>query len=191
MTYAQAVELVGAERYAAACDAARRDAWPKDLELVPHDLQDVWYDHDAPLGDRLDLALRILREMPCYANTMALKWHVADLEPADRERLYAAFRDALDDGDERLADTVAYSLWVDFFEDQTTVTAAWDALILGAPDGRIARLLSISGPVPWALKAPWFGWLGRRWRNQVAAAIRSARTEYYGQVDERDAARFL
>ncbi len=129
--------------------------------------------------------------MPCYAGTMPFKWHVDDLAPADRERLYEGYADALDGDDERLAETVSYSLWVDFFEDQTTVTDAWEALIAGAPDRRIERLLSISGPVPWALKAPWFAWLGKRWRPQIAAAIRSARAEYYGQVDEADAARFL
>jgi hypothetical protein len=191
LTYEEAVELVGAERYRAACDAARRDQWPKGLEMVPHELQDLWDDRDAPLGERLDLALRVLREMPCYANTMALKWHVDELDPADRERLYAAYREALDGDDERLTDTVSYSLWVDFFEDQNTVTGAWEAMIASAPDVRIARVLRISGPVPWTLKAPWFGWLGKRWRTEIAAAIRSARAEVFGQVDERDARRFL
>jgi hypothetical protein len=185
LTYEDAVALVGRERYDAACAAARRDVWPKELEMVPHDLQDLWDDAD---GDRLGVALRILREMPCYANTMALKWNANEI---DRERLWSAYRDALDGDDEPLVKTVSYSLWVDFFEDQTTVSEAFNAMIDGAPDTRIARILEISGPVPWHLKAPWFGWLGKRWRKPVAAATESARAEYYGQVDEADAKRFL
>jgi hypothetical protein len=191
LTYEEAVALVGPDRYAAACDAARRNVWPKDLEMVPHDLHDLWDDHDAPLGERLDLALRVLREMPCYANTMQVNFHAEDLAPADLERLWAAYRDALDGDDERLADTVSYSLWVDFFEDQAAVAEAWAAMIDSAPDIRIGRLIAISGPVPWELKAPWYGWLGKRWRPPIADAIRAARGEVYGQVDEADAARFL
>jgi hypothetical protein len=191
LTYEDLLELVGRGHYEAACWAARRDEWPKNVEMVPHDLQDLWFDDGAPLGERLDLALRVLPEMPCYANTMALKWHVRELDPHDRERLWSAYRSALDGDDERLADTVSYSLWVDFFEDQTTVAEAWRELIRDARDTRVRRVLSISGPVPWSLKAPWFGWLGKRWHGEIAQAVRSARAEYFGQLDEREARRWL
>jgi hypothetical protein len=191
MTYEAAVAFVGADRYAAACEAARRGELPKAVEMVPHELTDHWYQDDSTLGERLDVALRILREMPCYANTMDIKAHADQLDPESRERLFAAYRGALDGDDEPLLNTISYSLWVDFFEDQSSVAEAWAAMIEAAPDVRIGRLIEISGPVPWDLKAPWFGWLGKRWRPQIADAIRSARQEVFGQVDERDAARFL
>ena len=71
--------------------------------------------------------------------------------------LWDAYRAWLAADDDRLADPVAHSLWVDFFEDEATVQEAWREVTRRdvAPwERRIARVLQVAGPVPWALKAP-------------------------------------
>ncbi len=167
MTYEDLVARVGEARYRAAVAAAHADAWDEDLREVPHDLHDL-------VGDDLALALRVLAEMPCYANTMTLG-------PAPA--LWDFYRAALEGDDERLADTVAYSLWVDFYESPATVEEAWSETIREpAPDARVRRVLAASGPVPWALKAPWFERLRPRWNAEIEAAIAAARTEYFGDA---------
>jgi len=165
VTYEDLVARVGEARYRAAVTAARADTWDEGLREVPHDIHDlVAYD--------LALALRVLADMPCYANTMTL-------EPAPA--LWDFYRAALEGDDERLADTVAYSLWVDFYESPATVEEAWSETIREpAPDARVRRVLAASGPVPWALKAPWFERLRPRWDAEIEAAIAAARTEYFG-----------
>jgi hypothetical protein len=75
------IDIVGEERYRRACDWAWDTAidtgagvprnWPDGLDEVPHDLSDpIWYDGDIAMGERLALGIRLLREMPCYGNTM-------------------------------------------------------------------------------------------------------------------------
>jgi hypothetical protein len=165
VTYEDLVARVGEARYRAAVAAARADDWTDDLREVPFDVHDL-------VEDDLALALRVLGEMPCYANTMTL-------EPAPA--LWDFYRAALDGDDERLAATIAYSLWVDFYESAATVEEAWrETTREPAPDARIRRVLAASGPVPYALKAPYFERLGPRWRTEVGAAIERARTEYFG-----------
>ncbi len=60
-------------------------------------------------------------------------------------------------------EAIIYSLWVDWFEDHDTSTAAFaevlgndiDRIVPGTPDGlirRAGRVLACSGPVPWDVK---------------------------------------
>ncbi len=56
---------------------------------------------------------------------------------------------------------------------------------------RTRRVLRISGPVPWKLKAPFFTALGSSWDGEIRKAIHAAQAEYFGQVDERAARRWL
>lgn len=92
------------------------ESWPEEVVTVPHELDDVlWWAGDALVAERLELALALYREMPCYATLMYLKHKFPDLGPSERERLWREYGGLLDQSDERLADPVSYSLWVDFF----------------------------------------------------------------------------
>jgi hypothetical protein len=129
MTFEELIAGVGAERYRAACECAWRispgDEWPDDLEDVPHYLSDVWYDDEMPLAARLELALRVYREMPCYGNAMYFKLRHDEFGREEKRVFWATWRAALDSDDDRLAEPATYSLWVDFFEDRSTVKEAW------------------------------------------------------------------
>lgn len=173
MLFDELVAEVGAERYAGACEWAWRTAartgrcggarsWPGSLETVPHEFSDAWWDADASLGERLDTGLALYREMPCYANTVALHGFYREFSADQRRRLWDAYRAALEDPDDRLADPVSYSLWVDFFEDAATVEEAWQETTRGGGERwelRITRVLDVAGPVPWVLKETVFAQL--------------------------------
>lgn len=77
------------------------------------------------------------------------------LSDEDTTFLYRFFAAKLSAGAIELAQPVAYVLWVDFFEDDSRVTDAWDT-VCGAisSDEGWRRLLNASGPVPEALKVP-------------------------------------
>src|SRR5690349_6259164 len=69
------VATVGPQRFQAACERAWQTAagigrcggqrsFAGDLEAVPREFADAWWDGDVPLGERLDAALRLYAQMP-------------------------------------------------------------------------------------------------------------------------------
>jgi hypothetical protein len=194
VTFEELVELVGPDRYRAACERAWNgpadEMWPDDLADVPHDIADLWDLDELPLAERLALALRAFREMPCYANAMYVKHAHDDLGPAERAMLWDAYRAALDSDREPLAAAAEYSLWVDFFEDPSTVEEAWREMTREPSERRLERLLESAGPVPWKLKEPLFEQLFRnpRWHPFIRAALAASANDVYGQ-DDPEAAR--
>lgn len=58
---------------------------------------------------------------------------------------------------------------------------------------RLRRLLRISGPVPWAAKAPLLETLAQQleWRASVRGALAAADTDYFGRQDKAAAQQLL
>lgn len=199
MLFDELVAEVGPQRYAGACEWAWQTAartgrcggarsWPGSLEGVPQEFGDAWWSDAASLGERLDMGLRLYREMPCYANTVALHGFYREFGAAERRRLWDAYRAALDAEDDRLADPISYSLWVDFFEDPATVEQAWRETSRRDVDPwerRLARVLEIAGPVPWALKEELFEALvpEPRWHPAILRALAGSAFDVFGALD--------
>lgn len=170
MLFEAVVADIGEDRYRAACEEAWRTAagtgrcggartFPGAIEQVPHEFADAWWSGDATLSERLGMGLRLYAEMPCYANTIQLRAFYGEYGEDDRLRLWDAYRSWLACADDRLADPVAYSLWVDFFEDEATVLDAWQEVTRRdvAPwQRRTERVLQVAGPVPWPCKEEFF-----------------------------------
>jgi hypothetical protein len=162
------VSAVGPQRYREACERAWQTAagtgrcggqrsWAGDLQAVPPQFADAWWHGEASIAERLQMGLRLYADMPCYANTIALHGFYREFGDAERRALWDAFRDWLSGEDDRLADPIAHSLWVDFLEDGGTVAEAWQEVTrrdLGPWERRVARVLQVAGPVPWAVKQP-------------------------------------
>lgn len=196
MTFEELIARVGEERYRAACEWAWQTAegtgdgggsarWPNDLGDVPHDLADAWYDEHTSLSDKLDLALRVYSEMPSYATLMYMKDRYNDLPGELREKLWTAFRAALESDDRRVADPVTYILWVDFFEDLDTVEEAWSEMArrdLPSWEPRLRRVLEAAGPVPWPQKEPVFEELApdTSWHPHILRALVGSAFDVYG-----------
>src|SRR4051794_20283351 len=121
--------------------------------------------------------------MPTYATLMYLKMEYARLDVPARELVWREYRDLLGAEDDRLADPVGYSLWVDFFEDPETVEEAWRAVSVDADERTLRRLLPLSGPVPWDLKEPLLEPRADEpaWRQTVLRALDGAQHDAYGQ----------
>jgi hypothetical protein len=168
MLFDELVATVGPQRFRAACEHAWQTAagigrcggqrsFAGDLQAVPREFADAWWDGDVALGERLDAALQLYAQMPCYANTIALHGFYGEFDAHQRDVLWDACRAWLAGADDRLADPIAHSLWVDFFEDAATVQDAWREVTRTdvAPwERRLARVLQVAGPVPWHVKAP-------------------------------------
>lgn len=170
--------------------------WPDDLADVPHEIDELlWYEGDAPADRRMAVALELYRAMPCYANLMGLKLVFDDLPQDVRERMWAEFRTLLAQPDERLAEPLAYSLFVDFYEDPATVDEAWAET--GAADPReprrLERVLESSGPVPFTLKERLYERLvdDPRWHPHLFRSLLRSAIDTYGDLDERKARNWL
>ena len=188
--------LVGHDRFAAACEWAwktaagtgtREDtvAWPDGLADVPHDLADpVWYDSAEPLPARLRIAQALYRAMPCYANLMYVQHFYDEFGDDERAAFWQEYRALLADADDRLADPVAYSLWVDYFE--AGYDEAWREVTSLEPpwERRMERVLPMSGPVSWKLKEPLYLRLAddERWHPFVARGLIGSAIDVYGQL---------
>jgi hypothetical protein len=102
-------ELVGEDRYTAACMWAYSTTtgddfapWPADLAVVPDLLQQaIWKDGATSPAERLAAALELYRAMPCEPNAIGLARHWDELPPADRDAL-------LGSDDERLSAPIAH-----------------------------------------------------------------------------------
>jgi hypothetical protein len=208
MTFEELVARVGRERYDEACRWAWQTAagtgtareprtWPDRLVAdVPHELADLWYDESTSTGAKLDLALRIYAEMPDYATLMYIKSHYDELDGDLRRKLWSAFRAALESDDSRVADPVAYALWVDFFEDPGTVDEAWHAMTrrdVAGWERRLRRVLGAAGPVPWPHKEALFEELAgdTSWHRHILEALVGSAFDVYGQLDARAARRWI
>jgi hypothetical protein len=196
---------VGDERY----QRAREEAWrtaaeifhldrggqpatqADAAELVPHELADwVWYDADLNMRERLVFALALYSDMPSYANLMYVSMFFPKFGTDIRTVFWDAYRALLDDPDDRLANPVAYSLWVDYFEDPERATEAWDEMTRWqASERSLKRLVPASGPVPYELKAPLYQQLALDPKSHeiLFRGLFANQFDIYGKIDVVDA----
>lgn len=197
--------IVGDERFRAACEWAWRTAagtgthvdrveWPGDLADVPHDLADpVWYESEQPLAVRLRVAQALYRAMPCYGNLMYTMHFYGEFGEVERAAFWQEYRALLADADDRLADPIAYSLWVDYFE--AGYDEAWlEVTSLDPPwERRMERVLPVSGPVRWKLKEPVYLHLAddERWHPFIVRGLIGSAFDAYGKLEPRPARSLL
>jgi hypothetical protein len=194
LTLDSLVAIVGAEAFDAACKQAMSMSNGLLASEVPHDLADrLWFEGDESLDGRLPVALELYRRMPCYANLMY--WRYDDFDEPTRSRMWEAFREFLADPRDAVAEPAAYRLWVDHFEDTTTVDRAWRE-VSGPQEPRrprLVRVVAASGPVPWTLKEPLYEHLAAEggWDEPLLAGLYGSCIDVYGSLERKPALRIL
>lgn len=154
LTIQTLVDVVGADAFDDACRRAIAATTYQEFSSdVPHQLSDrLWWGGDESIRERLEIAIELYGLMPCYSNTMY--WRVEEFSDAEWDRMFEAYRGFLSDPRIAISDSITYSLWVDYFEDEGTVARAWSG-VAGSQEPRrprLDRVLSASGPVPWRMK---------------------------------------
>ena len=186
--------MVGPEAFDAACREASSSGNDSTVSNVPHEVSDrLWYTGPESFADRLVIAVALYRCMPCYANLMY--WRYSDFDEETRKQMWAVYRELVGDPNAAVAEPIAYSLWVDYFEDAARVERAWSEM--SAPQEplrlRLERVLAASGPVPWALKARLYESLAAEggWDNAVVAGVYGSCIDIYGSLERVDALRII
>jgi hypothetical protein len=168
----------------------------------------IWLDHRLGPVEQLDLALGLLDLLDEYWVTVEIGFHVNGHGPLVLERMWEGYRERLERPDPSGA--VAYSLWVDWFEDQATVESAFrevlaaDITVLadrgqlselasGALFRRSERVLDVSGPVPWTVKAPIYEHLVRipELHPALFRAVLASYHDIYGSLEAGSALHLL
>jgi hypothetical protein len=189
--------LIGIVGHAAFDDACREASGSTNESIasnVPHELSDrLWYAGSESLVDRLAIAVELYRRMPCYANLMY--WRYRDFDERTRARMWAAYRELVGHPDAAVAEPIAYSLWVDYFEDASTMERAWSE-VAGPQEPRrprLERVLAASGPVAWRLKSPLYEALAQEggWDDSIVAGLYGSCVDIYGSVEREAALRIL
>jgi hypothetical protein len=194
------IRTAGTDRFARASElawasaartgrAAGLDADAADLLAeVVWDLTDMIADFDRE-AERIDAWLGLYRRCPCYSLLFEIGvQHYRGLSGNGRRRLWDGLRELLDSADDRLADPITYSLWVDYFEDPdlASVEEAWRLLVDDRPlDRALRRVLENSGPAPVALKRELVSRVigDERWHLSVFLALVDSRTAMRGDWD--------
>lgn len=193
LTIAALIDIVGEDTFDIACAEAMSDG-TSVRSSVPHDLSGrLWFEGDESVGERLEVAAELYRRMPCYANLMY--WPYDTFDERTRARMWDVYQAFLEDPRDAVAHPIAYSLWVDFFEDPRTVDRAWRE-VAGPQEPRrprLERVVSASGPVAWARKASLYEQLAAEggWDEPLIAGLYGSCVDVYGSLDRLPALRIL
>lgn len=198
---------IGEELWLQACDWAWKGAVLEhrgegydetDPANAPHELEMlIWDTEGMSCVQRVELAFELYRAMPCYGNLMFIRnGYDALSRDKDAKRLFwDQYRNLLSGENEQLAEPVANTLFVDYFEDPDTVEESWEQLA-GSDELNergLQRVLEESGPVPWHLKAHLFRRLVRdqTWHGWIFQSLVSSTFAGFGDIDVPAAAKIL
>ena len=201
MDMGEIIANIGEEKYHEACSASRKAAAGTGTSLgkndfdsnVPHDVSSVVWDSAGDSQDKLELTFRFYEEMPCYAYLMYISMNFREFSAAAKAILWNNYKKYLS-GEDAVADPVAYSLWCDFFEDQTRVHEAWNTLtgdISNEP--LLRRILVSSGPVPFTKKEKLYQHLlpHAKWHYYIFRSLLHSQFDVYGSIDPEKAKTLL
>jgi hypothetical protein len=109
--------------------------------------------------------------------------------------MWVAYREFLGDPRDAVAEPIAYALWVDYFEDATTVDRPWTEVSDPKEPRRprLGRVMGASGPVPWSLKESLYEQLAHEggWDEPIVAALYGSCIDIFGSLERKPALRIL
>ncbi|HEU4322318.1 MAG TPA: hypothetical protein VFS21_04130 [Roseiflexaceae bacterium] len=155
----------------------------------------IWEDSAAlarPDHENMVLAFAIYRDLPAYTLLMEISLGFEARSEAAKAVFWGQMRTHLAGESEALAQPLCYTLWCDYFEHPDRVERAWRELLVEPNDRLLRRVLDVSGPVPFPLKAALYRQLlpDKRWHADILASLYFSCVDFFGQVD-KEAAREL
>lgn len=195
---------VGKNIYDELCKQAERAA-PKTggdspleeqfISDIPHEIMtDFIWESDLSVREKIQLTFDLYDDMPCYAYLMYLKLHYSDFAPEEKLFCLHQIRNRINSGKLEYSKPAAYSLWVDFFEDQSTVRETWEIMTdKTMPEEGLQQMLIASGPVPFELKKELYERLIRqkKWHCYIFRSLLHSRFDVYGQLNRKEARKLL
>jgi hypothetical protein len=167
-----------------------------ELREIVNAALEVVLDLDEPAAASMRKACALYRDFPSYSLLAGLFNTIGydSLSPDDSSEFCRFLGRMLDAPEAELADPAAYLLWVDYFEVEERVDAAWMAVSdVIATDRGIERLLLASGPVPERLKLPLFErlLLNENFHAAILKALSRGVFDMLGRIERATIVSFL
>jgi hypothetical protein len=153
---------------------------------------DIWY--SAMVIDyKISLGFQLYEIFPSYGHFLVPFYRgIRDKEiflPEHKEIIWKQFMHYLA-SEPCYADPVSYVLWVEFFEDVTTVKETWQGLVSKCPNKKLLlTLLEFAGPVPFDLKEIHYEELisDRDNHEYILKSLLHSAYDVYGKLDKNKA----
>lgn len=150
---------------------------------------EVWYS-EMEVADKISLGFQLYEMFPSYYHFLVPFYHgIRNREiylVEHKEAIWKRFIQYLL-AEPCYADPVSYVLWVEFFEDVTTVKETWQGLVSNCPNKKLLlTLLEFAGPVPFSLKEIHYEELiSDRYNHEyILKSLMHSAYDVYGKLDE-------
>jgi hypothetical protein len=157
---------------------------------------EVWYSTMA-VADKISLGFQLYEKFPSYYHFLVPFYHeIRDKTislPDHKKIIWEHFIQYLV-SEACYADPVSYVLWVEFFEDATTVRDTWQGLLNNCRNKKsLLSILEMSGPVPFDLKETSYKLLisDKASHEIIFNSLFHSAFEYFGNIDKRKAITIL
>jgi len=147
---------------------------------------ELCFDDNIEQIDKVIISFELFERKPSYGILMYTKHLYSDLSKENKELHWSMYMKNLASGSPEHKKHIKYSLWVDFFEDQSTVDDAWSNLVHDKTELEVLRqILSISGPVPFNKKYKLYLKTIANFENHefIFESLLGSFFDVYGQID--------
>lgn len=162
----------------------------KETWSIFWDISDKVWHSSATSKQKIERGFLLFDLFPDYYNFLVPFYHLIRnseiKDESEKQIIWKKFMAYLS-AEPYYADAVGYVLWVDFFEDSTTVVETWQGLMNHIVDHKaLLKLLEHSGPVPYELKEPVFiNLLPDKENHQtIFKSILYSAFDVFGQLDK-------
>jgi hypothetical protein len=156
----------------------------------------VWYSK-MEVADKISLGFQLYEKFPSYYHFLVPFYHGVrnkEISLTDHKKIIWEHFVKYLASEAFYADPVSYVLWVEFFEDTTTVRDTWQGLLnTGHNKKLLLAMLEIAGPVPFDLKEHCYKLLitDKGSHEAIFNSLLHSAFEYYGNIDNRKASIIL
>ncbi|MBP6430545.1 MAG: hypothetical protein KA319_02175 [Ferruginibacter sp.] len=168
------------------------DTWDLFYEISDK----VWYSTMTNLK-KISLGFQLYEIFPSYYHFLTPFYYGIRnkeiVEPNEKEIIWTHFMKYLA-AENYYADPVGYVLWVEFFEDKSTVRETWQGLVNNYSNKKsLLRLLEQAGPVPFDLKETHYNSLlvDKTTHELIFNSLLYSAYDVYGQIDNKKALNIL
>lgn len=152
----------------------------------------VWFSKMTN-SQKIFLGFQLYETFPSYYHFLTPFYHAIRnkeiVDPNEKEIIWKHFMKYLA-SDNYYADPIGYILWVEFFEDETTVRDTWQGLVNNYADKKaLLRLLEQAGPVPFDLKETLYNTLLADKTNHelIFNSLLYSAYDVFGKIDKKKA----
>lgn len=144
-------------------------------------------------SQKISLGFQLYETFPSYYHFLTPFYHAIRnkeiVDPSEKEIIWKHFMKYLA-SENYYADPIGYILWVEFFEDETTVRDTWQGLVNNYADKKaLLRLLEPAGPVPFDLKETLYNTLLADKTNHelIFNSLLYSAYDVFGKIDKKKA----